>query len=39
MFGSVAKSEIGAKSLTKSKPRWGVMTGLMVLATVPCSSV
>ena len=40
MFGSVANnSEIGAKSLTKSNPRLGVMTGLMVLATVPCSKV
>jgi len=39
MFGRLANSAIGAKSLTKSKPRLGVMTGLMVLATVPCSKV
>ena len=39
MFGSVAKSEIGAKSLAKSKLRLGVMTALMVFATVPCNSV
>jgi hypothetical protein len=31
MFGRVANSEIGAKSLAKSNPRLGVMTALMVL--------